>query len=904
MSLNSYMTIYGLPIFFIVGIFSEAAWAGPPASRFSLSLNGRWLAKAGTGEEDYWKSSSRSAGWVSVTIPSRNWPTQELNDAKVVWTKTTIHIPAKFKDWDAVLHWGRIRWGVKAWINGKEVGERIVVSPHHVLLPRGIFKPGPNLIVFRVGGWASVPKKENIPLIPAGFPRFGHKRHGGIFGDVWLEFYRRVHIKDILMMPDVKARKVTARIWLDSIHPLTGKAEITCTIVPWKGKTVVGSESVTIDLESARWPLDLVIPVPEAKLWTPESPNLYTARFELRLNGRTSDRTDIRFGMRELKIVRGHYQLNGKPYYFRGYNLMWQWYWSDDYYNNPTTIKGLLVDFARGMNACGFRTHTSAPPDNWLNMADENGILLLSEFPMTLNYNKWPFSRDEWEIYQRNGLLDALGWVRAQWNHPSVVMWVPTNEFNAEAEWQTTTLFDAIKALDPTRPIMRSSESTPDLVDIHCYKGFWRGAEGDFYKVIEEKARNRDPGRPLSNTEFVENFTDARRLRWNGTTATDRQATLVYAQFVAEQTESMRRLRYDGIFPYCCSGNEPGEPNYEALHSSLAPVAVSIDLFNRNFSTGQTLSTQVYLINDTPEPQDETLQCYISKKNPEFLTSKAFIREALFKKEWKVKLSSSSILKQEVNWPLPRKEGKYFLAAVLTAEGKKPVVSQRIVRVLDDWVPHTLKFRRVVVLGSDATFEKWLKKRGLCYRTSLGAGLSVKKKPDSPATDGLGKGDVLAVWEAKKISAAERAATPQMLKFVREGGKIVIFPQASWDWKELADFEVGKARCSRAFWSKDAQHPLRQGLDGQYFRRWNGFEGVVAEGSLDGEVRKRGEILMWMEKPGTAVLLSVPLGKGEIIISQLAVKNRIQRDSLNFDPVAERLLLALLETTHHPRGGK
>ena len=59
--------------------------------------------------------------------------------------------------------------------------------------------------------------------------------------------------------------------------------------------------------------------MPAARLWSPDSPFLYTASVRLVQNGREIDRMEQRFGMRELTTRGRVLLLNGKPLYLRGY---------------------------------------------------------------------------------------------------------------------------------------------------------------------------------------------------------------------------------------------------------------------------------------------------------------------------------------------------------------------------------------------------------------------------------------------------------------------------------------------------------------------------------------------------------------------------------------------------------
>ena len=46
----------------------------------------------------------------------------------------------------------------------------------------------------------------------------------------------------------------------------------------------------------------LMLEIPAAKLWSPQNPNLYDLKLELRRDGKTLDKVQSYFGMRQIEI--------------------------------------------------------------------------------------------------------------------------------------------------------------------------------------------------------------------------------------------------------------------------------------------------------------------------------------------------------------------------------------------------------------------------------------------------------------------------------------------------------------------------------------------------------------------------------------------------------------------------
>ena len=65
-------------------------------------------------------------------------------------------------------------------------------------------------------------------------------------------------------------------------------------------------------------------------------------------------------------------------------------------------------------------------------------------------------------------MLDAAGWMARLWNHPSVIMWVLSNESRGDNAWEEGPFQDFVNALDPTRPTMRTGTTgTKENYDVH-----------------------------------------------------------------------------------------------------------------------------------------------------------------------------------------------------------------------------------------------------------------------------------------------------------------------------------------------------------------------------------------------------------------------------------------------------
>lgn len=166
------------------------------------------------------------------------------------------------------------------------------------------------------------------------------------------------------------------------------------------------------------------ISLENAKLWSPDSPYLYTAEVTLYDNeGNIADQIKEPFGVRTIEIVpQKGLLVNGKKVLLKGYaNHHTLGALGAAAY--PRAIEKRLKLMKKfGMNH--IRTSHNPYSEDFLKLCDKYGILVVDEL-----YDKWltqyAGGRVEWEsLWQKN----VPEWVKRDRNHPSVVMWSLGNE--------------------------------------------------------------------------------------------------------------------------------------------------------------------------------------------------------------------------------------------------------------------------------------------------------------------------------------------------------------------------------------------------------------------------------------------------------------------------------------------
>jgi len=886
--------------------------------RDATSLAGSWQMLLEHGEERIWEAAVADAAgpWRTVKVPGSNLlrPVHPDDDGaweqaaelhkrtKCVWIRRFFELTQEQAGRDAVLKWGGIRFGASAWINGTFLEHHAPVCPNTALLPKTTLQAGRNEIVLKVLGWNGMPKsKSGYPLVPTGgaTQSWGSKAPA-VYQDIWIEFYDRVYLRHVLSMPDVDAGSVTFRISLDSVEPLPTEVDVTVEVREAGSERVLSTGSIRMDTGDERPTAQVSCRLESPKLWTPQTPHLYEARVRAVADGRVCDDVRFAFGMRQITIEDGHFRLNGKPLWLRGSNLVNEWLWSDLYNEN---VKQYIIDEARAMNLNVFRTHTQPLPTLWANTADRHGMMIMAETPMLYNYGDFGYSAEEFAVLHKNAMIDAEGWISKLWNHPSIIMWVLVNESRRDREWESGPYYRHAKAVDPTRPCMRTGDplvGTPDVVDVHTCFNMYRGGEGLLNLEMAALMADKDPDRPLTNTEYMNNMGDPAE-RWLGRPRHP-NAPLAYAECATEHTEAMRRLQFDCLLPYMYAGwtrlrgrmnwrQDYPTPMAAALHSSMAPVLASLDMFDRNYVVGRAIDVPLVLINETHDAVPARLDLYVTSRDPVFVPDAEALAAAVWHESRELTFDADSLRSIKVRVPVPKEEGSYFLAAVITREGDIPVVSQRVLRAVDP-AKHAarLRDRRVVSFGVDAGIRRFLERHGCLVSEGLTSGGIV--------------GDVVLISNVAELTAADRsAATGPVREFAESGGRVVVLDQTNWPWTELAECHIGlpdftwrnPVAGSRAHRFEGVDHPMLRDIPTEWLWRWNGLPGEIAnEVIMESPALEKGRRILWVSRPIYTAALSVPMGKGEIVFSQLQVSGRIDPQGDAYDPVAERVLINLL----------
>ncbi|SER17360.1 Glycosyl hydrolases family 2 [Lentzea xinjiangensis] len=368
--------------------------------------------------------------------------------------RRTFTVPSTWNGRQVKLNFGAVTWETRVWVNGRQVGAHTGGFDAFSFDITSALNGGTNEIVVGVhspvdGSRYPIGKQRRDPS------GIFYTAASGIWQTVWLEPVRGAHITRLDTTPNVGAGA------LDLVVQGTAGQSVTAEVL--SGGQVVGRQTGTTGTS-------LRVPVPNARLWSPDDPFLY----DLRVTLGSGDSATGYFGMRSLgKAVVGGVMrplLNGKFVFQQG--TLDQGYWPDGIYTAPTDA-ALRWDLER-QKALGFnmvRKHIKVEPARWFYHADRIGLLVWQDMPSLDAVDEVPNGRTHFESELRR-MVDQLKGIT------SIVQWVPFNE--GWGEYDAGRIVDLVRSIDNTRLINHNSGSNccvsdpdpgnGDVIDDHHYQ--------------------------------------------------------------------------------------------------------------------------------------------------------------------------------------------------------------------------------------------------------------------------------------------------------------------------------------------------------------------------------------------------------------------------------------------------
>ncbi len=421
-----------------------------------MNLNGLWQFQPGTDSLETLPKGNLSRT-ILVPFPVESALSGVMEHHERLWYRKKFTVPNDWKGQEVLLHFGAVDYESEVFINGKSLGvHKGGYDPFSFDISPYLTASGQQVIAVRVFD----------PTDKGGFPRgkqtlnprgIMYTSVTGIWQTVWLEPVPKTGISDIKITPDVDQSLV--RLTVNTSESLAGEA-VRVTVKDGQKivKTVNGKSNTEIS-----------VPVPNAKLWSPDQPFLYDLQISLVKGNTTTDAVTSYFGMRKISVENedGFKKLFLNNKFLFEIGPLDQGFWPDGGYTAPTD-EALKYDLQMTKNF-GFnmvRKHIKVEPYRWYYWADKLGLMVWQDMPSANSYTR---NTPPVDTVAYASELTRL--VQTHWNSPCIIMWVIFNE--GQGQHNTSGLVKMVRELDPSRVINQASGGghfgVGDVMDIHSY---------------------------------------------------------------------------------------------------------------------------------------------------------------------------------------------------------------------------------------------------------------------------------------------------------------------------------------------------------------------------------------------------------------------------------------------------
>ncbi|MFD1428503.1 glycoside hydrolase family 2 protein [Kroppenstedtia sanguinis] len=467
-----------------------------------VNLNGNWnfdFDDKDLGEQEKWFLKHRYHREIRVpfTYESKASGIGEESFHPYVWYQRSFEVPELEPEQRLLLHFNASDYITKVWVDGQFVGRH---------------QGGYTKFSFDITNYLQNAREHELVVKvedsqscdqPRGKQRWINENFGcwyvqttGIWQTVWLELVHESHLESVQITPDIDTSSVS---FVYQVAEQAKRDDLRIqTDIYFEGKPVK-SFSQHVDTSSPELKVNLASSAGgewKVKLWHPQHPHLYDVIFTLYQGETLVDRVESYFGMRKVSIENGQVLLNNSPIYQK--LLLDQGYWPDTMLTPPSEevmIEDIDKTIEMGFN--GVRKHQKVEDPCFLYWCDKKGLLVWSEVAAT-----YEFSREAIDNFTK----EWIDIVQQNYNHPSIITWVPFNEswgvkniFTDERQQKfTEAIYYLTKSLDAMRPVIVNDgweHTVSDIIALHDYE--------EFGEVFSQRYADKDK---IVNNEISHNL--------------------------------------------------------------------------------------------------------------------------------------------------------------------------------------------------------------------------------------------------------------------------------------------------------------------------------------------------------------------------------------------------------------
>ena len=395
---------------------------------------------------------------------------KRMDDTKELIYQRSFDVPSAWKGKQVLLHFGAVDWKADVWVNDVKVGSHTGGYAPFSFDITAALNAKNNKLVVKV--WDPTDKGYQPRGKQLSNPHgIWYTPVSGIWQTVWLEPVTKKHIADLRILPDIDR----------NVLSVDAKVIGRCCDDMVEVNVYDGDKLVAVGKSINNEPVEIAMPA-DRKLWSPNSPFLYTLKVNLKNAGKVVDKVDSYAAMRKYSYKRAadgivRMELNNEPLFQFG--PLDQGWWPDGLYTAPTD-EALAWDVKKtkdfGFNM--IRKHIKVEPARWYMHCDKMGIIVWQDMPSGDKNPEWQMRQYfDGRERQRSAVSEAN--YRKEWkeimdylySYPCIGVWVPFNE--AWGQFKTAEIAEWTKQMDPSRLVNPASGGNHyqcgDMLDLHNY---------------------------------------------------------------------------------------------------------------------------------------------------------------------------------------------------------------------------------------------------------------------------------------------------------------------------------------------------------------------------------------------------------------------------------------------------
>ena len=454
------------------------------------------------------------------------------------WYRKEFILPETDKNKHIEIQFDAVYDNGDVWINGHYLGKRPYgfISFYYDLTPYLNYGSNKNVIAVRVD-----------------HSHFADSRWytgSGIIRNVWLYITNKIHIAQwgtVVTTPIVQKGSAEVRIITKVKNGSSDNQLLTLkSIIKDHDGKIVGQTSSNIQFQpGSKYKFDQSINVNHSKLWSIDTPVMYSVISEVYNKQQLLDTDSTAFGIRTFHFDPDNgFFLNGKSIKIKGVCL-----------HNDAGALGSAVpnrewerrlNLMKEMGANAIRTSHNPPAPEFLDLCDRMGFLVMDEA-----FDEWEIGKKKWikgrnvgmdegaagleTYYSQHGYSDFFKeWakqdiqdmVRRDRNHPSIILWSIGNEIDYPNDPYTDpsrsnfepwgppayhlpqiarNLSDYIKEIDTTRPVTAALANIP-LSNKIGYAGVLDVVGYNYQEQFYEEDHKKFPDRIIIGSENGDSY--------------------------------------------------------------------------------------------------------------------------------------------------------------------------------------------------------------------------------------------------------------------------------------------------------------------------------------------------------------------------------------------------------------